>query len=84
MPDNAGMIFVPATAVDMHMWMKDTLIPLDMLFFDNQGQVIYIHKNARPNDLTPISSGQVVRGVIELKGGTCDRLQIDVGSRIKF
>ena len=66
------------------MWMKDTLIPLDMIFFDEVGYIVYIHQNARPNDLTIISSGSEVAGVIELNGGKTEELKIRVGDTIRL
>ena len=66
------------------MWMLNTLIPLDMLFFDARGKVVYIHQNAKPNDLTVISSGQNVQGVIELNGGTVKKNDIKQGSQVYF
>ncbi len=76
------MIFIPVTPLDIQMWMKDTLIALDMLFFDDKGVIVHIHPMAKPYDLTPISAGQIVSGVIELNGGTCARLGISVGDKI--
>ena len=66
------------------MWMLNTLIPLDMLFFDLQGKIVYIHENAKPNDLTIISSGQNVLGVIELNGGITEKNYIKQGSQVYF
>ena len=79
---DSGMLFLSAYPRDIRMWMKDTLIPLDMIFFDTAGQVVHIHKNAKPNDLTVISSGLNVLGVIELKGGRTEELKINVGDKV--
>ena len=81
---NAGMLFLSAELRDIQMWMLNTLIPLDMLFFDDKGQIVYIHRNAQPNDLTIISSGQDVRGVIELNGGISLKKNIQIGDKISF
>ena len=82
--ENAGMLFLSAELRDIQMWMWNTLIPLDMLFFDDENTIVYIHENARPNDLTVISSGQKVRGVIELNGGISKKRNIQVGDLIVF
>ena len=78
------MLFLSAELRDIQMWMLNTLIPLDMLFFDDNGIIVYIYENAQPNDLTVISSGQKVRGVIELNGGTVLKKDIQIGNKIHF
>ena len=67
--ENAGMLFLSAELRDIQMWMLNTFIPLDMLFFDDTLRIVHIHENAIPEDLSVISSGKEVRGVIELNGG---------------
>ena len=84
MNENAGMLFFSDYPHDIQMWMKDTLIPLDMIFFDEKGKIVHIHPNAVPNDLTVISSGMDVMGVIELNGGRTEQLNIKVGDVIHF
>jgi len=80
-PD-AGMLFeFPESAVEAF-WMKDTLIPLDMLFIDKTGRIVHIAERAVPYDETPISSVVPVTGVLELNGGTVDRLKIRDGDRV--
>ena len=81
---DAGMIFdygVPSMGA---MWMKNTLIPLDMLFVDQQGRVINIHERAVPGSLEPIAAAAPARAVIELNGGTAARLGIKPGDRVIF
>ena len=77
------MIFLPTYPRDMQMWMKDTLIPLDMLFFDETGKIVYIH-TAQPLDLTPVGAGRSVSGVVELSGGICEKLNIKTGDFLRF
>ena len=82
-PD-AGMLFdymAPSMAM---MWMKNTLIPLDMLFVDTQGRIVNIHERAVPGSLDTISAAAPVRAVIELNGGTAARLGIRPGDRVMF
>ena len=82
-PD-AGMLFDFKAPQPTMMWMKNTLIPLDMLFVDAQGRVVHIHERAVPGSLETIGSGTPVRAVIELNGGTAARLGIKLGDRVVF
>ncbi len=79
LPDNGGMIFIEKKDKKWGMWMKNTYIPLDMLFFMRNGQIVQIIENAIPHDLTPLWSTVPVAGVLELKGGTVQRLNIKKG-----
>jgi len=83
LPKDQGMLFpLPRPGV-MRMWMKDTLIPLDMLFIDRHGQIIYIRHNATPQSeaiiTTPAPVIAPVLAVLELAGGECERRHIDQG-----
>ncbi|HEX6441466.1 MAG TPA: DUF192 domain-containing protein [Stellaceae bacterium] len=81
---DAGMIFDFKTPQPAMMWMKNTLIPLDMLFVDAQGRIVNIHERAVPGSLETIGSSAPVRAVIELNGGTAARLGIKPGDRVVF
>ena len=65
-------------------WMKDTLVPLDIIFVRTDGTIDMIAANAKPLDLTPISSGTPASGVIELRGGQAKKLGLDVGDRVSW
>ena len=80
-PD-AGMLFVYQTPTVATMWMRNTLIPLDMLFVDTQGRIVNIHQRAVPQSLDVISAAAPVRAVIELNGGTAARLGIEPGDQV--
>ncbi len=82
-PD-AGMLFDYQAPSMATMWMKNTLIPLDMLFVDAQGRIVNIHERAVPGSLATISAAAPVRAVIELNGGTAARLGIRPGDRVIF
>lgn len=84
MPANHGMIFTYATPQRTYFWMKNTLIPLDMIFVDSGNKIIHLHKGAKPHDLTPIASGGVVRAAIEVNAGIIDKFGISVGDKIVF
>jgi uncharacterized membrane protein (UPF0127 family) len=62
--------------------MRNTLIPLDMLFVDMQGHIVNIHERAVPLSLDTIPAAGPVRAVIELNGGTAARLGIKPGDLV--
>ena len=82
MPADSGMLFQFDETRDVAMWMKNTLIPLDMLFIDETGKVIHIKTNAQPLSLDIIPSGGPVRYVLELNGGAAARLGAAVGDTL--
>lgn len=82
MARNAGMLFLYKRPAPVQMWMKNTLIPLDMIFIAADGRIVRIAERAVPQSLETISSGVPVIAVLELNGGTVSRLKIAVGDRI--
>lgn len=81
-PDR-GMVFDYSVPRKISMWMKNTLIPLDILFVGTQGQVLKISTDAVPGSLKSIHSGQPVRAVVEVPGGTAVRIGAAPGDRIR-
>lgn len=79
----AGMLFVYETPKPASFWMKNTLIPLDMIFADAAGRVSRIHADAIPQDTTPIDGGPDVQYVLEINGGMAALLGINEGSEIR-
>ena len=73
------MLFVYEDESDVMMWMKNTYLPLDMLFLNAKGQIVHITENTTPLSTRTISSGRNVIGVLELNAGTVLRLGIKVG-----
>jgi uncharacterized membrane protein (UPF0127 family) len=69
MARSAGMLFVFEKPRAVAFWMKNTLIPLDMIFTDRTGRIQHIHENAIPHDETPISGGDDIYSVLEINGG---------------
>lgn len=82
MAAGAGMLFVYDRPQRVAFWMKNTLIPLDMLFIDDQGRVRHIAQNARPLDETAIPGGDAIRFVLEINGGLAERLGIPEGAAL--
>ena len=80
-PD-AGMLFDYRQPTPATMWMRNTLIPLDMLFVDAQGRIVNIHERAVPQSDDVIAAAEPVRAVIELNGGTAARLGIEPGDQV--
>ena len=80
-PD-AGMLFDFKMPTTVTMWMKNTVLPLDMLFLDTSGKVIDIHERAVPYSTDIIASAMPSRYVIELNGGTVARLGIRLGDQV--
>ena len=77
-----GMLFLYPRARVINMWMKNTLIPLDMLFLDSEGGIVALHERAVPQSLSVISSGVRARAVVEVPGGTVQRLAIRIGDQV--
>jgi uncharacterized membrane protein (UPF0127 family) len=80
--DHTGMLFVYPSDQHLSMWMKNTLIPLDMLFIRSDGTISHIAANTTPQSLDIIEAPGRERAVLELDGGTTERLGIRVGDRI--
>jgi uncharacterized membrane protein (UPF0127 family) len=83
MAASAGMLFVYDTPRRATFWMKNTLIPLDMIFADAAGRVTQVHSNAIPHDTTTIDGGDGVRFVLEINGGLAQRLGIGPGAEMR-
>jgi uncharacterized membrane protein (UPF0127 family) len=77
-----GMLFVFPSAQAQSFWMKNTLIPLDLLFIASDGRIIRIAANAKPMSEATIDSMGVVREVLEIAGGTAERLAITAGDHV--
>lgn len=78
-PD-AGMLFVYDKPGHPFFWMKDTLIPLDMIFLAPDGRISRLYANALPLDETPIDGGAGVQYVLEIAGGRAADLGLTVGA----
>lgn len=83
LPGDKGMLFDFGTPQPVAFWMKNTLIPLDMLFIAPDGRVISIARNATPMSETPIPSGGDVLGVLEIRGGRAAETGIQPGDQVR-
>ena len=81
--DGQGMIFLFDEEGEHSFWMKDTLIPLDLIFADSAGRVVGIVAQARPLTLEPRTGGPG-RMVLEVPGGWAARNGVRVGDRMRF
>jgi len=83
MARSAGMLFAYDKPQFVSFWMRNTLIPLDMIFMDETGRVMRVHENAIPLDETGIPGGEGIQYVLEINGGLARRLGIDEGSELR-
>ena len=85
LPAGQGMLFVYPSSHPVSFWMRNTLIPLDMVFLDPRGVIRHIHRMARPLDETPIPGAAIGDPdpnrllVLEIAGGEADRLGLQTG-----
>jgi len=82
LPSGAGMLFVYERPQSVAFWMKNTLIPLDIIFIRPDGTIAGIKQRAVPLDETKMESGEPVSAVLEINGGEAERLGIRPGDRV--
>ena len=82
MPETTGMLFVYEEDAFHSMWMKNTLIPLDILYVRADGTIATIHANTEPHSLESRGPVEPVRYVLELNGGVTEKYRIDLNSRV--
>ena len=82
LPDKTGMIFIYPVDSRLAVWMKNTFIPLDILFFDADGVIVDIAEHAKPLDETHIVPSRAVRGFLELAAGSVKRYHIKRGDKL--
>lgn len=79
-----GMVFIFDKEERVSFWMKDTFIPLDIIFFNAEGYVVYIKTNTIPNDTTHINPPMLCKYVIELNAGEVSKYGIKVGDYLNI
>jgi hypothetical protein len=82
-PVDGGMLFDWGRSRVSQMWMRNTIVSLDMLFIAQDGQIRTIAERTVPQSLAVIDSRVPVRATLELRGGTCAKLDIRVGDRVQ-
>ncbi|MCV2868593.1 DUF192 domain-containing protein [Defluviimonas sp. WL0002] len=83
MSSGAGMLFIFDGPRGVSFWMKNTLIPLDMIFIEPDGRVAKVHEGAVPLDETLIPGGDNIEYVLEINGGLARRLGIAEGAELR-
>ena len=82
MPADRGMLFDFKSERQVTMWMKDTYLPLDMVFIDHVGKVVGVAQNAEPLSEAVIPSDAPAYAVLELNAGAADRIGLKIGDKI--
>lgn len=82
--DDRGMVFPYDPPQAVGFWMKNTLIPLDMIFVRTDGRIARIAANTVPQSLDPVQSGEPVATVLEIRGGRAAELGIHEGDRVSW
>ncbi len=84
MEDDQGMLFIMERAEPQTFWMRNTYVPLDIIFVSPDKEILNIRANAQPQSLAPQSSIGNALYVVEVKGGFCARYGVEAGDRITF
>lgn len=84
LPDGQGMLFDFSPEQSVSMWMKNTLIPLDMIFIRADGRILRIAENTKIQSEDIIPSGGPVRAVVEVIAGTARKYGIQPGDRVGY
>ena len=84
LPENGGMLFLYDRPQPTAMWMKNTLIPLDMVFISADGTVHRIEQNAEPHSTALIPSEGPVVAVLELNGGEAAKIRLKRGDKVVY
>ncbi len=83
-PENEGMLFTYDDELQRFFWMKNTSIPLDMIFIDATYRIVKIHKNTKPLSENVYPSGTPAQFVVEVRAGFTEKNQIKTGDRISW
>jgi uncharacterized membrane protein (UPF0127 family) len=81
-PPDSGMIFPLVPVCEARFWMKDTAVPLDMVFIRSDGTIARIEAETMPWSKIPITSGEPVASVLEIAGGRAEQLGIHEGDQV--
>lgn len=81
-PDNFGMLFLFEEEAILSFWMKNTYVPLDILFIGKDGTIVDIHENAEPLSLKTIKPARPAKGALEVIGGSVQNKSLQIGDRV--
>lgn len=84
LPESTGMLFLFPDDQTLSFWMKNTYVPLDMVFLARDGRIINIAANTPPLSLDPVRSTAPGRAVLEIKGGMAEKLGLRPGDRVIY
>ena len=84
MADNQAMLFIFPNAAPRAFYMKNTIIPLDIIYFGSDSTAVSFQENAKPMDVTPLPSGEPAQFVLEVNAGLVEEWGIEIGDRIDF
>ena len=84
MPANHGMLFEFPTRAPVTFWMKNTYLPLDMVFIDADGTVRGVYEHAKPMSERLIPSGDAVTAVLELNADQASAIHLEAGDKVRF
>ena len=84
LPEKAGMVFDFGEMQVVNMWMRNTILPLDMIFFDDAGKVVNIAMNTKPFSLDIVSSEKPSKFVLEVNAGVAEKFGLNVGDQVTF
>lgn len=84
MKSNQGMLFIFTNTQPRSFYMKNTYIPLDIIYLDSDGKIVSFQENAKPLDETSIPSQVPAKYVFEINGGMVQSLNLEIGDKIEF
>lgn len=84
MADSLGMLFIFDEEKEQSFWMKNTIMTLDIMYANAQGEILTMYKYTTPYSEAPIPSYKKAQYVVEVAGGFTDRYNIQIGDRISF
>ena len=84
LPELQGMLFLFPREAPLSFWMKNTPLPLDIIFINAAHTIVSLAENTTPFSENPLPSGNPVQFVLEVNGGFCQRHGVAVGDRVEF
>ncbi len=84
--ENSGMLFIFPSSEKYSFWMKNTFIPLDIIWIDENLEIVYIHENAQPckDECNSITPDKEAKYILEINSGLSERYGIEIGNRVEI